>query len=79
MKTLFDIDVENENVCKVIDSYMARSWRNYRVELHKYFKEIGGPEDPIKAKTKPPLDIRSKEDWEYLCDMWCEPKYMVMF
>ncbi|CAI9276017.1 unnamed protein product [Lactuca saligna] len=76
LTTLFDIDVENENVCKVIDSYMARSWRNFRAELHKYFKEIGGPEDPIKAKTKPPSNIRSKEDWEYLCDMWCEPKYM---
>nr|KAJ0222694.1 hypothetical protein LSAT_V11C200088580 [Lactuca sativa] len=78
LTTLFDIDVENENVCKVINSYMARSWRNYQAELHKYFKEIGGPEDPIKAKTKPPSNIRNKEDWEYLCDMWCEPKYMEM-
>ena len=41
---------------------MARSWRNYRAELHNYFKEIKGLEDPIKAKTTPPSNIRSKED-----------------
>ena len=58
---------------------MARSWRNYRAELHKYFKEINGLEDPQKAKSTPPSDIRSIKDWEYLCDMWCEPKYLVMF
>ncbi|KAL8199717.1 hypothetical protein R6Q57_013285, partial [Mikania cordata] len=26
LSTLFDIDVENSNVCKVVDSYMARAW-----------------------------------------------------
>ncbi|XP_076921477.1 uncharacterized protein LOC143582895 [Bidens hawaiensis] len=29
LTTLFDIDVENSNVCKVIDSYMARAWRGH--------------------------------------------------
>ncbi|KAL4585273.1 hypothetical protein LXL04_009889 [Taraxacum kok-saghyz] len=76
LTTLFDIDVENKNIAKVIDSYMARSWRNYRAELHNYFKEIKGLEDPIKAKTTPPSNICNKEDWEYLCEMWCKPKYL---
>ncbi|KAL4562931.1 hypothetical protein LXL04_026962 [Taraxacum kok-saghyz] len=78
LTTLFDIDVENKNIGKVIDSYMARSWRNYQAELHKYFKEIKGLEDPVKAKSLPPSDIRPIKDSEYLCDMWCEPKYLVI-
>ncbi|XP_042752338.1 uncharacterized protein LOC111906175 [Lactuca sativa] len=45
-------------------------------QLHFYFKGIGGPVDPTKAKTTPPPNMGSKDDWEYLCDMWCEPKYM---
>ncbi|KAI3802513.1 hypothetical protein L1987_30646 [Smallanthus sonchifolius] len=67
--TLFDIDVENSNVCKVINSYMARAWRSYRAKLHDRFKEIGGSEDPTKTKTTPSSNI-TKEDWEYLCSMW---------
>ncbi|CAH1447044.1 unnamed protein product [Lactuca virosa] len=55
---------------------MARAWRTYRSQLHDYFKGIGGPVDPTKAKTTPPPNMGSKYDWEYLCDMWCEPKYM---
>ncbi|KAI7727916.1 hypothetical protein M8C21_013244 [Ambrosia artemisiifolia] len=68
LTTLFDIDVENSNVRKVIDSYMSRTWRGHRATLHAYFKEIGGEADPTKAKTTHPSDVK-KEDWEYLCDM----------
>ncbi|KAL8244058.1 hypothetical protein R6Q59_010316 [Mikania micrantha] len=64
----FDINVENSNVCKVVDSYMARAWRAHRAKLHAHFKEIGGSKDPTKAKASPPYNT-SKEDWEYLCDM----------
>ena len=78
MKTLFDIDVENSNVRKVIDSYMSRAWRGHRATLHAYFKKIGGEADPTKAKITPPSDVK-KEDWEYLCDMWSDEKYLVMF
>nr|KAJ0197338.1 hypothetical protein LSAT_V11C700377150 [Lactuca sativa] len=31
LTTLFDIDVQNENFCKVIDSYMARKWKKKKV------------------------------------------------
>lgn len=41
LKTLFDIDLENSSVCKVIDSYMAKAWRGYRSELHADFKDMG--------------------------------------
>ncbi|KAK9051006.1 hypothetical protein SSX86_027631 [Deinandra increscens subsp. villosa] len=75
LTTLFDIDVEDPNVCKVIDSYMARTWRGYRATLHNHFKDIQGLADPSKAKTTPPSGI-SKEDWEYLCEMWSEKKYL---
>ncbi|KAL8209563.1 hypothetical protein R6Q57_006295, partial [Mikania cordata] len=74
--TLFDIDVENSNVCKVVDSYMARAWRAHRAKLHAHFKEIGGSKDPTKAKVSPPYNI-SKEDWEYLCDMWCGATFLL--
>ncbi|KAK9066743.1 hypothetical protein SSX86_014066 [Deinandra increscens subsp. villosa] len=75
LTTLFEFDVEDPNVCKVIDSYMARAWRGYRAELHVYFKEIQGLADLAKAKATPPPGTR-KEDWEYLCDMWSETKYL---
>ncbi|KAL8251243.1 hypothetical protein R6Q59_034936 [Mikania micrantha] len=75
LTTLFDIDVENSNICKVIDSYMARAWRGYRAKLHDHFKEIGGSENATKGKTTPPSNV-SKEDWKYLCDMWCGTKYL---
>ncbi|KAL8248782.1 hypothetical protein R6Q59_005650 [Mikania micrantha] len=74
-KALFDIDVENSNVCKVVDSYMARAWRAHRANLRARFKEIGGSKDPTKAKASPPYNI-SKEDWEYLCDMWCGATFL---
>ncbi|KAF5785277.1 hypothetical protein HanXRQr2_Chr10g0426741 [Helianthus annuus] len=54
------------------------AWKGYRGKLHEDFKQIGGLEDPIKAKTTPPSNV-SKEDWEYLCDMWSQTKYKVMF
>ncbi|KAD4585415.1 hypothetical protein E3N88_23016 [Mikania micrantha] len=41
LTTLFDIDVENSNVCKVVDSYMARAWRAHRAKICARFKEIG--------------------------------------
>ncbi|KAJ9552949.1 hypothetical protein OSB04_016994 [Centaurea solstitialis] len=77
-KTLFTIDVEDPNVCKVIDICMAKAWRGFRGKLHGYFKKIGGQEDLNKAKTTRPSDPDcqvSQEDWEYLCDMWFDPKY----
>ncbi|KAL8242048.1 hypothetical protein R6Q59_012350 [Mikania micrantha] len=70
LTTLFDIDEENSKVCKVADSYMARAWRAHRAKLHAHFKEIARSKDPTKAKASPPYNI-CKEDWEYLCDMWC--------
>ncbi|KAL8249935.1 hypothetical protein R6Q59_006803 [Mikania micrantha] len=75
LTTLFDIDVENSNVCKVVDSYMARAWRDHRAKLHAHFKEIGGSKEPTKAKASPPYNI-SKEDWEYLCDMLCGATFL---
>ncbi|KAL8237826.1 hypothetical protein R6Q59_018907 [Mikania micrantha] len=47
------------------------AWRAHRAKLSARFKDIGGSKDPTKAKVSPPYNI-SKEDWEYLCDMWCE-------
>ncbi|KAL8242045.1 hypothetical protein R6Q59_012347 [Mikania micrantha] len=76
LTTLFDIDEANSNVCKVVDSYMARAWRAHRAKLHAHFKEIAGSKDPTKAKASPPYNI-SKEDWEYLCDMWCGATFLV--
>lgn len=58
---------------------MAKAWRGYRSELHDYFKKIGGQEDLNKAKTTRFPDLDSQEDWEYLCNMWSEPKYQVIF
>ncbi|KAL8210979.1 hypothetical protein R6Q57_005416 [Mikania cordata] len=55
---------------------MARAWRAHRAKLHAHFKEIGVSKDPTKAKASPPYNI-SKEDWEYLCDMWCGAKFLV--
>ncbi|KAL8228437.1 hypothetical protein R6Q57_016021 [Mikania cordata] len=59
-KTLFDIDVENLNICKVVDSYMARAWRAHRAKLHAYFKENGGSKDLTKIKASP-LTILAKK------------------
>jgi hypothetical protein len=81
LKTLFDIDVENTDVCKVIDAYMSRAWRNYRAKLHDYFKAIEGSKNATnlaEAKAACPDDV-GKEDWEYLCDRWSDPKFMVTF
>ncbi|KAH6805544.1 hypothetical protein C2S51_030375 [Perilla frutescens var. frutescens] len=72
--TLFDIDVEDKKVQKVIDSQMQKSWRSYRHKLCTHFKKIGGEKDPIKAKSTYPDEV-SKEDWDYLCDLWSNPSY----
>lgn len=78
MKTLFDIDVEGASVFKVIDGHMERTSRDYRSLLHDYFKKIGGPVDPLMENTTSTPNMDIKDDQEYLCDMWCEKKYMVM-
>lgn len=57
---------------------MHEAWKGHKYELHSYFKEIGGEEDPIKAKNECPEEV-SKEDWDYLCDLWIDPKYLVMY
>jgi len=56
---------------------MQRAWRGHKYKLHAYFKEIGGEEDPIKAKSKRHEEV-SQEDWDYLCDLWTNPIFMVM-
>ncbi|KAI7740789.1 hypothetical protein M8C21_030207 [Ambrosia artemisiifolia] len=73
LEDTFDTDVENSNVSQVIDSYMATTWRGQRDKLHDHIKEIGGSDDPTRAKTTPPSNIM-KEDWEYLCDTWSDKK-----
>ncbi|KAH6763409.1 hypothetical protein C2S52_020842 [Perilla frutescens var. hirtella] len=72
--TLFDIDVEDKKVQEVIDSQMQKAWRSYRYKLRTHFKKIGGEKDPIKAKSTCPDEV-SKEDWDYLCDLWSNPSY----
>ncbi|CAH1454260.1 unnamed protein product [Lactuca virosa] len=62
LTTLFEIDVEDANVHKVMSSHMPRAWRTYISQLHDYFKGIGGPVDPTKAKTTPPPNMASKDD-----------------
>lgn len=82
LKTLFDIDVEDTDVCRVIDAYMARAWRGFRAELHKYFKLMEGSKDETtlaKVKATPPSDIGKDVDWGYLCDRWSDPKFLVKF
>ncbi|KAL8255050.1 hypothetical protein R6Q59_033271 [Mikania micrantha] len=54
---------------------MARAWRAHRAKLSAHFKENGGSKDLTKIKASPPYNI-SKEDWEYLCDMWCDAKFL---
>lgn len=57
---------------------MERTSRDYRSLLHDYFKKIGGPVDPLMENTTSTPNMDIKDDQEYLCDMWCEKKYMVM-
>ncbi|KAL8256179.1 hypothetical protein R6Q59_031246 [Mikania micrantha] len=54
---------------------MAMAWRAHRAMLRAHLKEIGGSKYPTKAKATPPYNI-SKEDWEYLCDMWCGATFL---
>ncbi|XP_052206195.1 uncharacterized protein LOC127810657 [Diospyros lotus] len=73
--TVFDINIEDKNIQKVIDKQMQRAWRGHKYKLHAYFKEIGGEKDPIKAKSKRHEEV-SQDDWDYLCDLWTNPVFM---
>lgn len=70
--------MEDDDIRKVIDSYMGRAWRFHRAKLHSHFKVIEGSENVTNAKASPPPNI-GKEDWEFLCDMWTDPKFLVKF
>ncbi|CAH9077755.1 unnamed protein product, partial [Cuscuta europaea] len=55
---------------------MQRAWQGHKHTLRKHFKEVGGANDLTKAKSKPHEDV-SQLDWEYLCDSWSTPGYLV--
>ncbi|CAH9140876.1 unnamed protein product, partial [Cuscuta epithymum] len=76
LQTLFDVDLEDANVRKAIDRQMQRAWHGYRRTLRDHFKTVGGAGDITNAKSKPYEGV-SKPDWEYLCNCWSDPSYLV--
>ncbi|XVF49897.1 hypothetical protein PTKIN_Ptkin04bG0052900 [Pterospermum kingtungense] len=73
--TLFDIDVDDHKVQKLIDGQMQEAWKGHKYRMHVYFKKIGGEEDPAMAKTKRPEEV-TEDDWDYLCDFWTTPSFL---
>lgn len=68
MQTIFDVDIEDAKIKKVIDSQMQKAWRNFRYSLHADFKDMKGEDNPVEAKEAGHEGV-NKADWEYLCDL----------
>ncbi|PON97606.1 hypothetical protein TorRG33x02_065160 [Trema orientale] len=39
-------------------------------------KEIGGEQDPTKAKSLRHEEVKEQIDWEYLCDLWSSQTFL---
>lgn len=71
---MFDIDIDDEKVQKVIDFQMAKAWRTFKYKLHTHFTGLKEDEDP---KENCPDEV-TQEEWDYLCGRWADHAYKVL-
>lgn len=71
---MFDIDIDDEEVQKVIDFQMAKAWRTFKYKLHTHFTGLKEDEDP---KENCPDEV-TQEEWDYLCGRWADHAYKVL-
>ncbi|GMN72940.1 hypothetical protein TIFTF001_054245 [Ficus carica] len=59
----------------IIDSHCSNRYKNYRSSMHGYYKDmVKNGEDP---RARPPSNMRSTEDWEWLCNnIFSNPQWL---
>lgn len=78
LQGIFDIDLDDLDMSRVIDAQFGKAWKNVKSKFHEHFKKMGGREDPEAAKRNPHELLRDRiPDWLFLCDLYSDPKYVV--
>ncbi|GMN30396.1 hypothetical protein TIFTF001_041452 [Ficus carica] len=66
IKGKFNLNLSDPDLMNIIDSHCSNRYKNYRSSMHGYYKDmVKNGEDP---RAHPPSNMRSTEDWEWLCD-----------
>lgn len=65
-----EADMEEFDLRRCVDYMMEKRWKDYRYELHQYFKKFKTAEE---ARQHPYGNV-TEEDWEWLCTFF-ENKY----
>ena len=78
LQASFDLDLDDQDVCRAIDAQFAKACRNVKTSFHEHFIKIGGKEDLEAAKRNPHHLLQDRiSDWIFLCDLYSDPKYVV--
>ncbi|GMN34256.1 hypothetical protein TIFTF001_042018 [Ficus carica] len=75
IKGKFNLNLSDPDLMKIIDSHCSNRYKNYRSSMHGYYKDmVKNGEDP---RAHPPSNMRSTEDWEWLCDnIFSNPQWL---
>ena len=62
-----------------MDTQLHTTWMRTRNDLKNHWINEDGDEDPDRARTRPPSNVRSVADWNHLCDRWVADQAKVIY
>ena len=75
MQGTFDIDGDAHNDVAIL-AEMGRMYRTHRYRLHRHFKKFGTKDEALRNK---PDIVTDQLTWEYLCNQFNDPEFIVCF
>ena len=75
----FKIDLNNDNgiIRQVIDRDAKKCYKDWKSDLHNYFKKWGGKENEVFIRQNPPKSVKNKEYWGPTVDRFLSPEFQV--
>ena len=55
---------------QIVDQQLHDTWKHTRGDWKNHWIYEGGYDAPERARSKPPMTIRSQADWDELCAYW---------
>ena len=73
---LIDLDTNNGRMRNVIYRDAAKCYRDWKSDLHDYFKSRGGVDNP-NIRLLPPPNLRDRAHWPPMCDVFRSERFQV--
>ena len=77
MQRLFEFDITPIALAS-IDRHAQDRYKEWKNDLHEYFKDNGGIENVDQIKQKCPPTVKSALHWQTLCDRFCSEEFQVL-